>query len=117
MSLYPEVQAAAQAEIDRVVGNGRLPDFSDRAQLPYVSALCKEVLRWHVAAPIGELFFWSLCFPRVLTLGTGIPHRAREDYLYYRGEDAEPLLIPKNSLIMPNLWSVPRRPMRICDAI
>ncbi|KAJ7923834.1 cytochrome P450 [Mycena leptocephala] len=97
MSLYPEVQAAAQAEIDRVVGNGRLPDFSDRAQLPYVSALCKEVLRWHVAAPIG------------------IPHRAREDYLYYRGEDAEPLLIPKNSLIMPNLWKMLHDPKRYSD--
>lgn len=53
MSLYPEVQAAAQEELDRVVGNDRLPDISDRSQLPYVDALCKEVLRWHVAIPIG----------------------------------------------------------------
>jgi cytochrome P450 len=54
MSLYPEVQEAAQNEIDRVIGNDRLPDLSDRAQLPYVNALCKEVLRWHVAAPTGK---------------------------------------------------------------
>jgi cytochrome P450 len=62
MSLYPEVQAAAQEELDRVVGNDRLPDISDRAQLPYIDALCKEVFRWHVAAPIGiYIVFFSLC--------------------------------------------------------
>ena len=54
MSLYPDVQAAAQKEIDTVVGSDRLPDISDRAQLPYVDALCKEVLRWHIAAPTGK---------------------------------------------------------------
>lgn len=39
MSLYPEVQLRAQAEIDAVVGNDRLPTFSDRESLPYVNAL------------------------------------------------------------------------------
>lgn len=44
MICFPEVQIKAQAEIDRVV-NGRLPDFSDMPDLPYVSAIVKEVLR------------------------------------------------------------------------
>lgn len=57
MSLYPDVQVAAQEELNRVVGHDRLPDISDRAELPYVDALCKEVLRWHVAAPLGKVFF------------------------------------------------------------
>ena len=35
----------AQAELDRVV-SGRLPDFDDMPDLPYLSALIKEVLRW-----------------------------------------------------------------------
>ena len=34
----------AQAELDRVVG-GRFPGFGDAEDLPYVSALVKEVLR------------------------------------------------------------------------
>jgi cytochrome P450 len=53
MTLFPEVQKKAQAEIDAVVGNDRLPSFSDRSQLPYVEALAKEVLRWNVVAPLG----------------------------------------------------------------
>lgn len=50
---YPEAQAAAQAEIDRVVGNDRLPTYHDRDSLPYVEALYKEVLRWQSVAPFA----------------------------------------------------------------
>lgn len=46
MTVYPEVQRKAQAEIDSVVGKGRLPEFEDRDRLPYMSALMKEVLRF-----------------------------------------------------------------------
>ena len=42
----PELQLKAQEEIDRVVGRSRLPDFSDEADLPYLSAVVKEVLRF-----------------------------------------------------------------------
>ena len=55
MILYPEVQRKAQTEIDQVVGNSRLPDFSDQDVLPYVQAVLKEVLRWHPVAPLGVL--------------------------------------------------------------
>ncbi len=41
----PEAQKLAQLEIDRVVGTDRLPTFGDEADLPYVQALCAEVLR------------------------------------------------------------------------
>ena len=53
MVLYPEVQRKAQAEIDQVVGNSRLPDFLDQDALPYVQAVLKEVFRWHPAFPLG----------------------------------------------------------------
>ena len=43
MTLYPDVQRKAQAEIDRVVGNLRSPDYSDQDELPYVQAVLKEV--------------------------------------------------------------------------
>ena len=45
MTLYPEVQRKAQAEVDQVVGISRLPDFSDEAALPYVQAVLQEALR------------------------------------------------------------------------
>ena len=36
---YPDVYRKAQEEIDRVIGNERLPDFTDRYSLPYLEAL------------------------------------------------------------------------------
>lgn len=45
MLVFQDVQKRAQEEIDRVVGEDRLPVLSDRPQLPYCDALYKEVLR------------------------------------------------------------------------
>jgi len=44
LALHPKVEANAHAEMDRVVGQDRLPTFEDRDQLPYVDAICKEVI-------------------------------------------------------------------------
>jgi cytochrome P450 len=52
--LHPEIQITAQKEIDAVTGRGRLPTFDDRPRLPFVDAICKEVLRWRPVAPLGE---------------------------------------------------------------
>lgn len=52
MVLYPEVQAKAQAEIDRIVGTDRLPTLADKESLTYIVSLMKEVLRWGVCRPI-----------------------------------------------------------------
>ncbi|KAG2040709.1 cytochrome P450 [Suillus americanus] len=80
MTLFPDAQKKAQAEIDVVVGPDRLPSFADRDSLPYTEALVKEVLRWNVVAP------------------TAIPHRVADDDVHdgYR--------IPKGSLVIPNIW-------------
>lgn len=46
MVLHPDKQAKAQEELDRVTGNGaRLPEYEDERNLPYFSALLKEVMR------------------------------------------------------------------------
>jgi hypothetical protein len=45
MILHPSAQKQAQLEIDTVIGSERLPEFEDRSSLPYVEALCWEVLR------------------------------------------------------------------------
>ncbi|KAL0945491.1 hypothetical protein HGRIS_000977 [Hohenbuehelia grisea] len=54
MTLHPEHQRRAQAEIDEVVGEDRLPEFEDRKSLPFVECLVQEVLRWHPVVPLGE---------------------------------------------------------------
>ena len=58
MATYPEVQEKAQAELDRIVGPGRLPDFGDRDDLIYIKALISELLRWHQIAPFGKRFLY-----------------------------------------------------------
>ena len=62
MALYPEVQKKAQAEIDSVIGPNRLPNFEDRPSLPYINAIIKESMRWHVPAPLGALFYRHACY-------------------------------------------------------
>ncbi|KAI1794936.1 cytochrome P450 [Ganoderma leucocontextum] len=81
MSLYPEAQRKAQAELDAVIGSDRLPDYSDRAALPYVNAVVKEALRWQ---PV---------------LAFSLPHMTVED-MEYSG-----YFIPKGTLLMPNSWA------------
>lgn len=53
MTLFPEVLQKAQEEVDRIVGRDRLPDFSDRGDLPYIRALIKELFRWEQVTPTG----------------------------------------------------------------
>ena len=58
MTIHQDVYAKAQQTIDEVVGNHRLPDLSDREELPYVDAILKEVYR--LAAPLCDGSFCSL---------------------------------------------------------
>ena len=58
MLMFPDVQKKAQAEIDRVTGGSRMPDFSDRASMVYLEATYREVLRWCQVTPLGRLSFF-----------------------------------------------------------
>jgi len=80
MSLFPDAQRQAHEEIDRVIGENRLPTLADRGRLPYVSALLNEVYRWRP----------------VVTLG--FAHRSTEADTH-RG-----YYIPKGSIVIPNMW-------------
>ena len=80
MALHPYVVRKAQEELDRIVGNERLPELSDWENLPYVSALLKELLRWTCPLPFG------------------IPRRVMEDDIY-RG-----YYIPAGSTVVGNVW-------------
>ena len=54
MLLHPEVQDRAQQDIDTVVGRDRMPNFDDRPAMPYIDAICHEVLRWKPTSPLGK---------------------------------------------------------------
>ena len=54
--LFPQVQKRAQAELDAVIGRDRLPTLDDKPRLPYIEALCKELIRWNMVAPTGTSF-------------------------------------------------------------
>ena len=45
MVLYQEAQKKAQAEIDRVVGTDRLPNYQDQDSLPYGESIEMETSR------------------------------------------------------------------------
>lgn len=49
----PNVQTKAQDELDTVIGRERLPTFEDRPGLPYINAICREILRWRPVVPLG----------------------------------------------------------------
>ena len=82
MAMHPDIQRKAQEELDRVVGSDRLPTFEDQASLPYVNALLREVLRWHIVLPIA------------------VPHRVMAD------DEYNGYTIPAGSTVIPNVWYV-----------
>ncbi|KAF8213148.1 cytochrome P450 [Mycena galopus ATCC 62051] len=55
MTLNPEVQAKARAEVDAIIGDSRLPGFNDRdrSSFPYINAMIQETLRWGPAVPLA----------------------------------------------------------------
>ncbi|KAI0650858.1 CyP450 monooxygenase [Trametes meyenii] len=83
---YPDVQSKTQAELDAVVGPNRLPDFEDRPDLPYVNAVVKECMRWHVVVPLG------------------VPHRTIADTMY------NDYFIPRGTVVISNSWGLSRDP-------
>ena len=86
MVLNPKAMKKAQEELDRVVGEGELPDFSHKDNLPYINGLVKEVLRWSSPLPIA------------------VPNRAMRDNIY-RG-----YLIPVGATVIQNVWAICRDP-------
>ncbi|THU92637.1 cytochrome P450 [Dendrothele bispora CBS 962.96] len=79
---YPEVQKKAQAELDMVVGQERLPDFSDRKRLPYIECILKETQRMWPSLPLA------------------VDHYSISDDIY------EGYFIPKGTTIVGNTWAI-----------
>lgn len=80
MVLHPEQQKKAQKAIDEYIGTERLPTFDDLGKIPYVEALCREVLRWRPVAPIG------------------VGHYTNKD------DEYKGYFIPANTTVIGNSW-------------
>jgi cytochrome P450 len=78
----PQFIPRAQEELDRVVGNDRLPTFDDLPKLEYIRAITSETLRWRPVAVLG-----------------GTPHASTADHVY------KGMFIPKGSTIIAPLWT------------
>ncbi|KIL66889.1 hypothetical protein M378DRAFT_354487 [Amanita muscaria Koide BX008] len=84
MALHPESQRKAQMEIDQFIGTDRLPTYEDRASLPYVEALYRELQRWRPVTPLA------------------IMHTTSTDDIY------KGFYIPKGTFVIPNVWAIAR---------
>ncbi|EMR69674.1 putative cytochrome p450 protein [Eutypa lata UCREL1] len=82
MCQSPNVLKKAQEELDRVVGDTRMPTFDDESNLPYVRAIIKELLRWR---PVNKF---------------GMFHASTEDD-WHNG-----YFIPKDSIVILSWWQV-----------
>ncbi|KAJ5570436.1 cytochrome P450 [Penicillium hispanicum] len=82
MLLRPECLTKAQAELDQIVGPGRVPSFSDMPSLPYTNAIVNECCRWQAVIALG------------------LPHCNMHDDEYggYR--------FPKGTLVFANAWAI-----------
>ncbi|KAF5349136.1 hypothetical protein D9756_009447 [Leucocoprinus leucothites] len=79
----PDVLEKAQAELDSVIKPGHLPSFEDNEDnLPYITAITLEALRWRDVAPIA--------IPRYLQVD--------DEYKGYR--------LPKGSIVIANAWAM-----------
>jgi cytochrome P450 len=107
LALYPEVQKKAQAEIDTVIGPNRLPDVEDRPSLPYINAILKESMRWHLVLPLGGPFF-IIMDAITLTSSQAIPHVATND------DEYDGYYIPKGTVLIGNAWSVRTMNLTFC---
>ncbi|KAG6810794.1 hypothetical protein H0H93_014844, partial [Arthromyces matolae] len=92
---HPDWIKQAHAQLDAVVGQDRLPNFSDREKMPYIEAVCREVLRWRPAARFA------------------IPHKCTEDDIVeYNGEE---YFIPKGTTVMGVPWIIEHDPVTYPD--
>ena len=82
MATYPDVQARVHAELDDVIGSGRMPCLNDRGNLPFLESTIAEVLRIRAIVPLS------------------LPHKSTCD-TSLGGYD-----VPKDTMLITNIWAI-----------
>jgi cytochrome P450 len=82
LALHPDVQKRAWAEMDAVCGEERSPTWADFDQLPYISMIIKEAMRWRPVTPLG--------FPHALT----------------KDDVVDGKFLPRGTTIFINVWGL-----------
>ncbi|XP_050375299.1 geraniol 8-hydroxylase-like [Argentina anserina] len=82
----PEVMLKAQAELEEVIGKGKLVEESVIVHLPYLQAILKETFRLHPAVPLL------------------LPRRAESDV------EIGGYIVPKGAQVLVNVWAIGRDP-------
>ncbi|PVF97322.1 cytochrome P450 [Serendipita vermifera] len=100
--LFPEVAQRVYVEIQSVTQGLRLPQITDRPQLPYTEAVWKEAVRWRTFFPLG------------------LPHVNLEDEIVRGYFIPKGTVIHQNTRMMvndPNIWGDPEvfRPERFLE--
>ncbi|KAF2230069.1 putative cytochrome P450 oxidoreductase [Viridothelium virens] len=91
LTLNPEVQRKAHAEIDEVVGHDRSPTWEDFARLQYINMIVKEGHRWRPILP--------LCFPHAV---------GQDDWI-------DGKFLPKGTSVIINAWGMHMDPSQHRD--
>lgn len=108
-ALYPDTVRKAQEELDRVIGDSRLPTIDDEDSLPYVRAMIKETLRWRPFSNQGESDLCSALVQCLSDHSVGFYHATVKDD-YYNG-----YFIPAGTTIINNAYSVHQDETRFPD--
>ncbi|KAF8176366.1 cytochrome P450, partial [Mycena galopus ATCC 62051] len=82
LTAYPDAQRKAHEEIDRVVGEHRMPTLEDLEEMPYIRAMILEVHRFRPVAPLL------------------LPHSA------LTAEEYNGFIIPQGATIFVNVWGI-----------
>ncbi|KLO06596.1 cytochrome P450 [Schizopora paradoxa] len=80
-----------QEELDTIIGKDRLPLISDRSGLPYIRAICREVLRWEPILPL-------------------VPPRIASE-----NDVVDGYFIPKGTHVLVNVWAILHNPKDFPD--
>ena len=109
MILHPETQEKGKAELDCVIGPNRLPTINDWDDLPYVTSIVREVIRWHPSVPLCKLSGCNALLSCVSTSGVPVFRNPIEDDVY------NGYFIPKGTPVVGNIWAVNMDPRRYAD--
>ena len=82
----PQVLSKAQAELEQVIGKGKIVEESDIARLPYLQAIIKETFRLHPTAPLL------------------LPRKAESNV------EIGGYIVPKGAQVLINAWAIGRDP-------